>query len=99
MEKSPRERVVLVMFNTEGLFTNVVTVLVVGVLSWVAYTTQQVSVQQAIVATQVADLKELITSMEENFMAKDEAQSRLVTLEQEMFRLRDRVWKLENEDG
>lgn len=77
------------MFNEEGLLNKIVTAAVIGLLGWLVVTTQQMSVQQAVVATKLEGVESLIVAMQSTYMTKAEADLRIGVIERELTRMRD----------
>lgn len=90
------------MLNDTDLVGKIATFVVIGLLGWLAFTTNEMSIQQAVQSEQIKSIQSALATQASDFYTRSEAVSDLSTLEQRVLEvenleilLRDRVRDLE----
>ncbi len=82
------------MLDETTMMGKIVTFSMLGLLGWLAFTTYNLSIEQAVMSTELKGVKELIVNMQTLYITKAEADTRFSILENEINRMRDTVREL-----
>lgn len=77
------------MLDESTMMGKIVTFAILGLLGWLAFTTYNLSIQQAVIGTELTGVKELIVQMQSNYITRMEAEIKFDHLETELVRMRD----------
>ncbi len=87
------------MLDESSLLGKVVTFAILGLLGWLAITTYNLSIQQAVIGTELQGVKDLIVQMQTNYITKSEAEVRFSILQGTLDRYNDRLRVLEGDNA
>ena len=92
------------MLDDSNLLGKIVTFVMIGMLGWMAYTVQQMSVEQAVLSAQMSGIKDALTIAQQDRYTRSDAladlsviTSKVQRLEEWNARLSDRLASLEQD--